>query len=104
MNVLNPTINGSILVMVAVTYLIRALPLTLIQKPIKSRFIRSLLYYTPYATLVVMTVPAIFTVASNPLIGIIALILGSIVAWKTESLPMTALTTSSAVLLISFFL
>ena len=33
-----------IFVMFAVTYLIRVLPLTLIRKPIKNRFIRSFLY------------------------------------------------------------
>ena len=40
-----------ILVMGIVTYLIRVLPLTLIRKEIKNRFIRSFLYYVPYVTL-----------------------------------------------------
>ena len=40
-----------ILVMFVVTYLIPVLPLTLIRKPIKNRFIRSFLYYVPYVTL-----------------------------------------------------
>ena len=44
-----------ILVMAAVTYLIRVLPLTLIRREIKNRFIRSFLYYVPYVTLAVMT-------------------------------------------------
>ncbi len=47
-----------ILVMAGVTYLIRVLPLTLIRRPIKSRFFRSFLYYVPYVTLSVMTFPA----------------------------------------------
>lgn len=46
-----------ILVMGIVTYLIRVLPLTLIRKEIKNRFIRSFLYYVPYVTLAVMTFP-----------------------------------------------
>ncbi len=46
-----------ILVMAGVTYLIRVLPLTLIRRPIKSRFFRSFLYYVPYVTLSVMTFP-----------------------------------------------
>ena len=41
-----------------VTYLIRILPLTLIRKPIKNKFIRSFLHYVPYVTLSVMTFPA----------------------------------------------
>ncbi len=50
-----------ILVMALVTFLIRALPLTLIRQEIKSPFIKSFLYYVPYVTLSAMTVPAIFT-------------------------------------------
>lgn len=48
-----------ILVMAAVTYLIRALPLTLIRREIKNRFLKSFIYYVPYATLAAMTFPAI---------------------------------------------
>ena len=49
-----------ILLMAVVTYAIRALPLTLIRKEIKSTFIKSFLYYVPYAVLSAMTIPAIF--------------------------------------------
>ena len=49
-----------IAVMALVTYLIRALPLTLFQKRIRNRWIRSFLYYVPYACLTAMTFPAIF--------------------------------------------
>ena len=48
-----------IMVMALVSYLLRVLPLTLIRKQIKNRFIKSLLFYLPYVTLSVMTVPAI---------------------------------------------
>ena len=47
-----------IAVMALVSYAIRILPLTLIRKPIKNRFIQSFLYYVPYVTLAVMTFPA----------------------------------------------
>ena len=49
-----------IAVMALVSYAIRILPLTLIRKPIKNRFIQSFLYYVPYVTLAVMTFPATF--------------------------------------------
>ena len=49
-----------LLAMAGVTYLIRALPLIFIKKQIKSRFIRSFLYYVPYSVLTVMTFPAVF--------------------------------------------
>ena len=43
-----------------VTYLIRMLPLVLVKKKIKSRFLLSFLYYVPYAVLSAMVIPAIF--------------------------------------------
>ena len=48
-----------ILIMAAVSFLIRVLPLTLIRRQIKNRTVRSFLYYVPYVTLAVMTFPAI---------------------------------------------
>ena len=56
-----------ILVMAAVTYLIRMLPLALSRKEITSPFFRSFLYYVPYACLAAMTFPAIlFATDSDP--------------------------------------
>ena len=55
-----------ILTMAAVSYLIRVLPLTLIRREIRSRFLRSFLYYVPYVTLAVMTFPSILTATSHP--------------------------------------
>lgn len=40
-----------ILVMAGVTYLIRVLPLALFKKKIESKFVKSFLYYVPYAVL-----------------------------------------------------
>ena len=70
-----------ILVMVLVTNLIRVLPVTLVRKPIKNRFVRSFLYYVPYVTLAVMTVPAIIDAAGTPLAGALALLAGIAAAW-----------------------
>ena len=49
-----------IAVMAGVTYLVRMIPFTLFRKQIKSKFIRSTLFYLPYAVLSAMTIPAIF--------------------------------------------
>ena len=81
---------GYILTAAAVTFLVRVLPLTLIRKPIKSRFIRSFLYYVPYVTLAIMTFPAIIQACTYPLAGIAALIVGIVLAWKNKSLFMVA--------------
>ena len=49
-----------IIVMALVTYLIRMIPLTVFRKKITNQFIRSFLYYVPYACLSAMTIPAVF--------------------------------------------
>ena len=69
-----------ILICFAVIYLVRVLPLTLIRKPITSRFIRSFLFYVPYVTLAVMTFPAIIEATTAPLAGVAALVVGIVVA------------------------
>lgn len=78
--------SGNIYIYIAIvaitSYLIRVLPLTLIRKPIKNRFIRSFLYYVPYVTLAVMTFPAIIDATATPLAGALALIAGIFMAWK----------------------
>ena len=60
----------AILTGAAVSFLVRALPMTLIRKKITNRFFRSFLYYVPYATLAVMTFPAMIDAAGNPAAGI----------------------------------
>ena len=72
--------------MAAVTFAIRALPMTLIRKQIKNQFIKSFLYYVPYVTLAVMTFPAIIECTNSPLAGGLALIIGIIAAMKNVSL------------------
>lgn len=70
-----------ILVLTAVTYLIRLLPLTLIRREIKNVFLRSFLHYVPYVTLAVMTFPSILNATESPLAGALALIAGIVLAW-----------------------
>ena len=75
-----------ILVAAVVSTIIRVLPVTIFRKPIKSRFIKSFLYYVPYVTLAVMTFPAIIDATQSKISGILALILGTIAAWFNQSL------------------
>ena len=70
-----------ILVMALSLYAIRALPMTLIRRPIKSVFIQSFLYYVPYVTLAVMTVPAIIDDPQSPIAGALALAVGLVASW-----------------------
>ena len=75
-----------LLVMAAVSFIIRVLPVTLIRKQIKNRFIRSVLFYLPYATLAVMTFPAILSISENPLCGAAAFAASLVTAWLTKNL------------------
>lgn len=70
-----------ILVMSAVSFAVRVLPLTLIRGQIKSRFIRAFLYYVPYVTLAVMTFPAIVEATQSPAAGALALAVGVVLAF-----------------------
>ena len=83
---MNSKIYIYILVCVGVSFLIRELPLTLIRRPIKNRFLRSFLFYVPYVTLAVMTFPSILHATSSPLAGLAALLLG-IAAARREPVP-----------------
>ncbi len=93
-----------ILVMFAVTYLIRVLPLTLIRKEIKNKTIRAFLYYVPYVTLAVMTFPAIMEATNSPVAGLAALIVGIILAWCGRSLFQVAVLSCVVVFVLELFL
>ena len=89
-----------ILIAFAVIYAIRVLPLTLIRKPLRSRFLRSFLYYVPYVTLAVMTFPAIVEATMLPAAGIAALAVGIVAALLGGSLITVAGACCVAVFLI----
>ena len=92
-----------ILVMFAVVYAVRVLPL-LIRKPIKNRFFKSFLYYVPYVTLAVMTFPSIVEATQSPITGVAALVVGIVAAWFGAGLFPVALFCCAIVLILEFFL
>ena len=91
-------------VMAIVTFLIRVLPLTLIRKQIKNKFLKSFLYYVPYVTLAVMTFPAIVHATQSVYSGILALVVGVTVAWLGFDLFKTAVSCCLVVLILEFFI
>ena len=93
-----------ILIMAAVTFLIRVLPLTLIRKQIRNQFLRSFLYYIPYVTLAVMTFPAILHATQSPVAGAAALAVGIIASWLGASLFQVACSCCGIVLVLELFL
>ena len=91
-----------ILVCAAVSFLIRELPLTLIRRPIKSRFLRSFLYYVPYCCLTAMTFPSILSSTASILSGAAALAVAVVLAYRGKSLIVVALSSSAAVLIVEW--
>lgn len=91
-----------IFAMALTTYLIRVLPMTLFRKPIRSRFVRSFLYYVPYACLTAMTFPAILSSTQSIISGAAALIVAVVLAFRGKSLILVALSSSAAVLVTEF--
>ena len=89
-----------VLVMAVTTYLIRALPLTLLKKPIRSRFLRSFLRYVPTACLTAMTFPAILTATDHMVSGAAGLVVGVILAFKNKSLIVVAVASCATVFVV----
>lgn len=89
-----------ILVMAVVTYAIRALPLTLIRKEIKNRFIRSFIYYVPYATLAAMTFPAILFSTENVPSALVGFAVAIVLSVRKKSLLTVAGGAVAAVFLV----
>lgn len=97
-------VNLYIAIMAGVTYLIRVLPLTLIRRPIKNRFIQSFLFYVPHVTLAVMTFPAIVEATQSPVAGALALATGVVLAYLGAGLFPVAVSCCAVVLIAEFLL
>ncbi|MFG6355821.1 MAG: AzlD domain-containing protein [Acetatifactor sp.] len=90
-----------ILVMAAVTYLIRLLPLTLIRRPIQNRFLKSFLYYVPYACLMAMTFPAVFYATDHPAAAVAGVAVATVLALRKKGLVAVAVAASVTVFLVA---
>ena len=92
-----------ILVMAVTTYLIRAVPLTLMKKPIQNRFLKSFLHYVPTACLTAMTFPAILYATSDAPLSIhmvsggVGLVVAVLLALLKRSLIVVAVAACAAV-------
>ena len=85
-----------IAVMAGVTYLIRMIPFTAFRKQIKSRFIKSILYYLPYAVLAAMTVPAIFYSTGNIKSAVVGTVIAVVIAFFEKPLIIVALAAAAS--------
>ena len=94
----------SIMVMAGVTYVVRMLPLTLMRGKLKSRFLRSVLAYAPYAVLAAMTIPHILYSTGSVISAFAGLIVAALLAVWGRGLLTVALGASAAVFIVELFL
>ena len=86
-----------------ITAIIRILPLLVLRRPIKNRFLRSFFHYVPYVTLAVMTFPAIVNATNSPLAGAAALVAGIVLAWIGANMITGSAACCVVVLLLELF-
>ena len=91
-------------VMAGVTYLVRMVPLVLVNKPIKNKYILSFLYYVPYTVLSVMTVPAIFYATDSHISAIVGFLVALFAGLFKRSLVQVAVFSSLAVLVVELIM
>lgn len=91
-----------ILVMAAVTYLIRMLPFTLFRKKIQNRFVKSFLHYIPYAVLSAMTIPAIFYSTGSTATAVVGTAVAVVLAYLKQPLIVVALAAAASALISGF--
>ena len=85
-----------IAVMAVTTYLIRVIPFAAVRGKIKNRFIKSVLYYIPYAVLSAMTFPAVFYATGDVLTSSVGTVIALILAYFGLPLIVVALGASAA--------
>ncbi len=88
-----------LLVMAGVTYLVRMIPLVLVKKKIKNRFIISFLYYVPYSVLTVMTIPGVFYATGSVFTAAVGFVVAVVLSLFKQSLVTVALMSSLGVLI-----
>lgn len=87
-----------------VTYLIRMLPMVLMRKKIKNRFLLSFLYYIPYAVLAVMTIPAIFYATDYTASAIVGFSVAALLSYFERSLVTVAAASCAAAFAVELLL
>ncbi|MCR5147596.1 MAG: AzlD domain-containing protein [Eubacterium sp.] len=72
------------------TYLIRVIPFMLVNRKLTNKYVRSFLYYIPYAVLAAMTVPAAFYATRSVISAVSGIVVAALVSLKFKSLMVVA--------------
>lgn len=93
-----------ILVMAGVTYFIRMIPFVFFRKKIKSAYVKSILFYIPYAVLSAMTFPYIFYSTGNIYTAIFGTVVAVVASVCKHSLLTVAICACVGVLIFGFII
>ena len=91
-------------VMAIFTYLPRMIPLTFFRKQIHSTFVKSLLYYVPFAVLAALTFPSVFYSTNHVIEAIVGCVVAIYFSFKGKGLVFVAFAAILSVYIASLFL
>ncbi|HHU51564.1 MAG TPA: AzlD domain-containing protein [Firmicutes bacterium] len=94
----------AVLLMAVVTYLPRVVPMIFVRKRLESPFLRSFLYYVPYAALGAMTFPGILYSTGDLSSAIAGMSVALLLSFYGKGLLPVAVGAIAAVYAIQFFL
>lgn len=89
-----------LLILAGSTYLIRAIPFAALQKKITNRYIKSFLYYIPYAVLAAMTFPTALYATGHIWSAAAGLAVGGIFAYREKGLTFVAVVSCLTALVV----
>ena len=94
----------AVVVTASVTFALRFLPMLLLKRRLKSKFLLSFFYYLPYAVISAMTVPAIFYSTGNVLTAVIGTAVACVLTLLKVSLMLVVILSVAAVFLAQLLL
>lgn len=89
-----------LLILAGSTYLIRVIPFVAVKHKIENRFVKSFLYYIPYAVLTAMTIPAVFYATRSIVSAAAGLTVAILFALKGKGLTTVAAVACCAVYIV----
>ena len=93
-----------LLVLAGSTYLIRVIPFVEKKEKINNKYVRSFLYYIPYAVLTAMTLPAALYATSSVISALAGIVVAIILAYRNKSLTVVAIFACLAVYITELFI
>lgn len=98
----NKYVFMAIAAMAITTYIVRMLPMAIFRNKIENRWIKSFLYYVPYAVLSAMTFPAVFTSTGSVLGASLGCVVAIILAYFNKGLLTVAIGAAVMAFVVQF--